>query len=75
MLRNISLRLARSREHPNGSSLHGYEIVAPLDASGHLDVEGWRKSRDHCRVRRIWAGEPVRHGRLVHRAGGADGAT
>jgi hypothetical protein len=26
-------------------------------------------------VRRIWDGEPVRQGLLVHRAGGLDGAT
>ena len=75
MLQNISLRLARSAEHPEGSPLHGYDIVAPLDTAGHLDAEGWHKARDRCRVRRIWNGEPVRHGRLVHRAGGADGAT
>ena len=75
MLQNISLRLARSAEHPEGSPAHGYDIVAPLDPAGHLDAEGWHKARDRCRVRRIWNGEPVRHGRLVHRAGGADGAT
>ena len=74
MLQNISLRLARSAEHPEGSPAHGYDIVAPLDPAGHLDAEGWHKARDRCRVRRIWNGEPVRHGRLVHRAGGADGA-
>ena len=75
MLRNVSLRLARSREHPDGSAAHGYDLVAPLDDRGRLDVEGWRAARDHCRVHRIWADEPVRHGRLVHRAGGVDGAT
>ena len=75
MLQNISLRLARSPGHPEGSSQHGYDIVAPLDGTGHLDADGWRKARDRCRVRRIRAGEPVRHGRLVHRAGGANGAT
>jgi len=75
MLQNISLRLARSPDRPQGSSNHGYDIVAPLDASGHLDPEGWRKARERCRVRRIRAGKPVRHGRLVHRAGGASGAT
>ena len=75
MLQNISLRLARNPEHPEGSPLHGYDIVAPLDPAGHLDAESWRKARDRCRVRRIRDGEPTRHGRLVHRAGGADGAT
>ncbi len=75
MLKKISLRLARSPEHPEGSDRHGYDIIAPLDAAGRLDSEAWRDLRDRCRVRRIWAGEPDRHGRLVHRPGGADGAT
>src|SRR5215204_3576641 len=75
MLQNISLRLARSPQYPQGSSLHGYDIIAPLDETGHLAAESWREARDRCRVRRIWVGEPVRHGLLVHRAGGLDGAT
>ncbi len=75
MLQNISLRLARGHGHPEGSNHYGYEIIAPLDSSGHLDTETWRQRRDQCRVRRIWAGEPDRHGRLIHRSGGANGAT
>ncbi len=75
MLQNISLRFARNPEHPEGSALDGYDLVAPLDSAGHLDPESWRKARDRCRVRRLRAGEPARHGRLVHRAGGAHGAT
>ena len=42
MLQQIPLRLARAPEHPGGSLSHGYDIVAPLDATGHLDVEAWR---------------------------------
>ena len=75
MLHNISLRLARSHDYPDGSDRHGYEITAPLDAEGQLDATSWREVRDRCRVRRIWAGAPERRGRLVHRAGGAGGAT
>jgi len=71
VLKRIRLNLARSKEFPSGSSRHGYEFVAPLDASGHIDVELWRKHRDHCRVRRFWEGEPDEVGRLVHRPGGA----
>src|SRR6266496_1028177 len=58
VLKRIRLNLARSKEFPSGSARHGYEFVAPLDASGHIDVELWRKHRDHCRVRRFWEGEP-----------------
>ena len=75
MLRKVVLTLARCREHPEGSSERGYEIIAPLGSENCLDAELWHRERDHCRVRRFWIGEPDRHGRLVHRAGGADGAT
>ena len=37
--KRIRLNLARSKEFPQGSSRHGYEFVAPLDAQGHIDVE------------------------------------
>jgi hypothetical protein len=73
VLRRIRLNLARSKEFPEGSSRHGYEFVAPLDASGHIDPGAWRKYRDHCRVRRFWgADEEV--GRLVHKPGGSEHA-
>lgn len=74
-LSRIILHLARSREFPEGSGQHGYEIVAPLAAAGHLDPEVWKRARSAFRVRRFWAGEPDREGFLVHRSGGAEGAT
>ncbi|MCB5175739.1 hypothetical protein [Microvirga lenta] len=75
MLQHITLHLARSKEFPEGSRHHGYEIVAPLDADGLIDPAEWREKRAQCRVRRFWAGEADQHGVLVHRPGGADGAT
>lgn len=72
--KRIRLHLARSREFPEGSSRHGYELVAPIDTKGHIDLELWRKHRDHCRVRRFWNGEPEQVGRLLHKAGGAEHA-
>lgn len=74
-LKRILLNLARSKEHPDGSARHGYEIVAPLDAAGRLDLAAWREGRGACRVRRFWAGERDEHGHLAHRPGGAGGAT
>jgi len=71
VLKRIRLNLARSKEFPSGSPRHGYEFVAPLDDSGHIDVDLWRKHRDHCGVRRFWEGEPDEFGHLVHRPGGA----
>lgn len=75
MLQRITLHLARCQEFPDGSALHGYEIIAPLDASGHIDHEEWMKQRDRCRVRRFRPDEPDRIGRLVRRPGGIDGTT
>ncbi len=72
--KRIRLNLARSKEYPQGSERHGYEFVAPLDAKGHIDVELWRKDRDHCRVRRFWAGDNDETGFLVHKTGGPEHA-
>ncbi|WP_414468152.1 hypothetical protein [Methylobacterium currus] len=74
-LHRVTLTLARCPEHPDGSAGRGYDLVAPLGPGGRLDAALWREARDHCRVRRFWTGEPDRHGRLVHRAGGEGGAT
>jgi len=73
--RKIRLELARTKEHPAGSPLHGYEFVAPLDAASHIDVALWRANRDKCRVRRFWQGVPDEIGHLIHRPGGKAGAT
>lgn len=66
----IRLELAREKDHPDGSPLHGYEIIAPLDESGHLDGAEWKKSHARCMVRRFWDGEDDRYGELVHTAKG-----
>jgi hypothetical protein len=74
VLKRIRLDLARSPEFPNGSTHHGYEFVAPLDAQGHIDPHLWQQHRDHCRVRRFWNGQPEQIGRLVHKPGGKEHA-
>lgn len=74
-LKKITLNLARTKAFPEGSAAHGYEIVAPLDETGRLDPLGWRAHRKDCKVRRFWAGESGEFGWLVHRPGGAGGAT
>lgn len=70
--KRIRLNLARSKEFPEGSSRHGYEFVAPLDAKSHIDVALWRQHRDNCRVRRFWEGEDDQIGFLVHKPGGPE---
>ena len=74
-LKRILLHLARTREHPEGSARDGYEIVAPLDGAGRLDLAAWRGARGACRVRRFREGERDEHGHLAHRPGGVGGAT
>lgn len=59
MLRRIRLELARTPEFPEGSHAHGYELVAPLTADGHLDTEAWQANRQIATVHRFWrGGEP-----------------
>ena len=70
-LKKIRLELARTPEFPAGSHLHGYEFVAPLDAAGHIDAEGWKAARERCRVHRFWDGEDDLTGHLIHRPGGS----
>ena len=72
--KRIRLNLARSKEFPQGSARHGYEFVAPLDGSGHIDAGLWAKNREHCGVRRFWDGEDDEVGRLVHKPGGPEHA-
>jgi len=70
-LKKIRLELARTKEFPNGSRAHGYEIVAPLDHEGRLDAGRWKTDREHCRVRRFWGTEADELGHLVHKPGGS----
>ncbi|MES2712760.1 MAG: hypothetical protein V4653_14360 [Pseudomonadota bacterium] len=73
-LRRVTLHLARSAGFPNGSDMHGYEILMPLDEQGHLDPAILHGRPHRCRVHRFWAGEPDRIAWLSHRPGGVGGA-
>lgn len=66
----IHLELAREKDHPEGSTQHGYDIVAPLKADGHLEPSEWKAQRASCKVRRFWAGEADQQGELIHTRGG-----
>lgn len=71
--KRVRLELARSKEFPNGSTNHGYELVAPLDRDGHIDVGFWQQHRENCRVKRFWGnGEEI--GYLSHKPGGPEHA-
>jgi hypothetical protein len=75
VLQRITLHLARTKQHPEGTSKIGYDIVAPLDRAGRLDADAWRAHRAECRVKRFRASKPEAYGVLLHRPGGVDGAT
>jgi len=62
----VHMHLARSPEYPDGSKVHGYEIVLPLNISMQLDPKAWREHARECVVRRFWQGEPTRRGVLRH---------
>lgn len=70
-LKKIRLELARDRDFPEGSGRHGYEFIAPVDASGHLDPEEWKERRSECSAVRFWAGEGPEFGHLVRKPGGS----
>jgi len=69
-MKKIRMELARNEGFPNGSSRHGYELIAPLDDTGHLDHIVWNKLRDKCRVVRFWGTEEHQLGHLTHNQGG-----
>jgi hypothetical protein len=74
-LSKVRMTLARTAGFPEGSARHGYEFVAPLDDQGRIDPAGWRDHKALCVVHRFWGDEKPETGHLIHRAGGAAGAT
>jgi len=68
--RHVRLELAREPGHPAGDSLHGYDILMPLDASDLIDGETATKYRDSCRVRRFRDNEEDAIGKLLRGPGG-----
>lgn len=48
-LKRIRLELARTPAHPDVSRLHGYELMAPLDDTGHLASAEWPKRKGPAR--------------------------
>jgi len=72
--KRIQLHLARSKQFPSGSSLHGYQLIAPLDKNGHIDARLWKEHPELCHVRRFWQGEADEVGLLTHKLGGSEHA-
>ncbi len=70
-LKKIRLELARDHDYPQGSSQHGYEFVAPIDANGAIMPNEWKAHRDQCRVKRFWGQEAPEVGHLIRKPGGS----
>jgi hypothetical protein len=75
--------LPHALKHPQPGAIEGVSVgLDPARlrirhaarSTGHIDALPWRKYRDHCRVRRFWAGSDNEVRRLVHRLGGAEHA-
>ena len=74
-MHRIKLEPARAPHADPAGDARGYEIVAPLDPTGLISVEGWRRERALCFVHRTEHGAVVERGALVHLPGGPEGAT
>ena len=70
LFHHIRLELAREPGHPDGDAGDGYDIVAPLDASGRLDPVAWKREQRRCRVRRFVRDRTLSIGALRHGPGG-----
>ncbi len=65
----VRLELARSRDFPEGSTRHGYEMVLPLAPNRHIDRAVLEKDPELCTVHRFWEGEGDSVGQLVRNRG------
>lgn len=68
-LSRIVMRLARNpgTEFADGDDHRGYSLVAPLQADGKLDVDGFQAQRADCSVRRFAPDEEAVNGVLKRR--------
>lgn len=72
-LRRIRLEYASAKGETITPPADAYEINAPLDSEGHLNLVAWKRDRALCFVHKIDGGDIVQRGLLVHRPGGAGG--
>jgi hypothetical protein len=66
----IRLEVARSRDFPEGSTRHGYEMVLPLMADGRIDEKALKAAPELATVHRFWEGEGDAIGQVRHQRGG-----
>lgn len=66
---HIRLELAREPGHPQGDARDGWDIVAPLNLEGRLDLAACRAEPQRCYVRRFVRDATIATGRLRHTTG------
>jgi hypothetical protein len=65
----IRIEIARSRDFPEGSTRHGYEMVLPLMSDGRIDEKALKAAPEPATVHRFWEGEGDAVGRITHQRG------
>jgi hypothetical protein len=68
--KTVRLELARSPRFPNGSASRAYLLHLPLDDSGLVDEETFRRSPALGTVRRHWPSERDRTGYVIRKKNG-----
>ena len=69
VFQHIRLELAREPGHPHGDAGDGWDVVAPLDDDGRLDLDAFLAAPERCFVRRFIRDETIATGRLRHTVG------
>jgi hypothetical protein len=69
-LKKIRLEMARGPEFPEGSHNHGFELVLPLQADGHVDGDAFDADPMLASAVRFWGDEEDRHGLTIRTAEG-----
>lgn len=65
----VRLSLARTPQFPQGSTLHGYELVLPLGDGGLIDLQAFEQAPARATVQRLAPGEAVQRGAILYRDG------
>ena len=63
--KTIRLELARTADHPNGSSAHAYVFRVPLNDEGFIEPEVLKEAEKRPVVRRFWPGEADQGGVVI----------